>query len=145
LEQAHDLEMIFALQRARLVLTARAHRDLGEVSVASNVASRALATAEEAGDTWAMGWSLHVLIVVAIIQGDVAVALPMSDRALNVVVDNPALNDLSLLMQINKAVALGNSTGTTTRCMPRRSWRGRERAANRSRNCLRSSRVWRCR
>jgi DNA-binding CsgD family transcriptional regulator len=108
LEQANDQAAISAQQRARLlVLTARAHRDLGEVSVAGNVAARALATAEEAGDAWAMGWSLHVLIVVSIMKGDVSVALPLFDRALDVVGDDPSLNDLSLLLQINKAVALG--------------------------------------
>lgn len=122
LEQAHDLAAISAQQRARLlVLTARAHRDLGEVSVAGSVATKALATAEEAGDTWAMGWSLHVLIVVSIMKGDVTVALPLFDRALDVVGDDPSLNDLSLLLQINKAVALGNldryeeALGTATR------------------------------
>jgi DNA-binding CsgD family transcriptional regulator len=109
LEQAYELPAISAQQRARLlVLTARAHRDLGEVSVARTVATRALATAEEAGDTWAMGWSLHVLIVVSIMRGDVTVALPLFDRALDVVGNDPTLNDLSLLLQINKAVALGN-------------------------------------
>ena len=109
LEQAHELGAISAQQRARLlVLTARAHRDLGEVSVAGNVATQALAKAEEAGDTWAMGWSLHVLIVVSIMRGDVSVALPLFDRALDVVGDDPSLNDLSLLLQINKAVALGD-------------------------------------
>lgn len=108
LEQAHQLAAISAQQRARLlVLTARAHRDLGEVSVAGSVATRALATAEEAGDIWAMGWSLHVLIVVSIMRGDVTLALPLFDRALDVVGDDPSLSDLSLLLQINKAVALG--------------------------------------
>lgn len=108
LEHAHELPAISAQQRARLlVLTARAHRDLGEVTVAGNVATKALATAEEAGDTWAMGWSLHVLIVVSIMRGDVSMALPLFDRALDVVGNDPSLNDLSLLLQINKAVALG--------------------------------------
>jgi len=108
LEQAHELPAISAQQRARLlVLTARAHRDLGEVSLAGNVATKALATAEEAGDPWAMGWSLHVLIIVSIMRGDVSMALPLFDRALDVVANEPALNDLRLLLQINKAVALG--------------------------------------
>jgi DNA-binding CsgD family transcriptional regulator len=122
LERAHDLAEISAQQRARLlVLTARAHRDLGEVSVAGNVAAKALATAEEAGDTWALGWSLHVLTVVSIMRGDVALALPLFDRALDVIGDDPALTDLRLLLQINKAVALGDldrydeALGTATR------------------------------
>lgn len=96
-------------QRARLlVLTARAHRGLGEVTIAGSVAARALATAEEAGDTWALGWSLHVLTVVSIMRGDVATALPLFDRAVDIVGDDPDLTDLRMLLQINKAVALGN-------------------------------------
>jgi DNA-binding CsgD family transcriptional regulator len=109
LKQAHDLVEISAQQRARLlVLTARAHRDLGEVSIAGEVATKALATAEEAGDTWALGWSLHVLIVVSMMRGEVAQALPLFDRALRMIGDDPTLNDLQLLLQINKAVALGD-------------------------------------
>ncbi|MFL6119701.1 AAA family ATPase [Actinophytocola sp.] len=109
LERAHDIAGISAQQRARLlVLTARAHRDLGEVSVAGSVAAKALATAEEAGDNWAPGWSLHVLTVVSIMRGDVAMALPLFDRALDVIGDDPSLTDLRLLLQINKAVALGD-------------------------------------
>jgi DNA-binding CsgD family transcriptional regulator len=40
-------------------------------------------------------------------RGDVSVALPLFDRALDVVANEPALNDLNMLLQINKAVALG--------------------------------------
>jgi DNA-binding CsgD family transcriptional regulator len=106
---ARQLPGISTRQRARLlVLTARAHRGLGEVAVAGQVGAEALAAAEEAGDTWAVGWSLHVLIIVSIMQGDVLGALPLFDRALDAVVDDPTLVDLSLLLQINKAVALGD-------------------------------------
>jgi DNA-binding CsgD family transcriptional regulator len=99
---------ISAQQRARLlVLTARAHRGLGEVTIAGSVAAKALAAAEEAKDAWAMGWSLHVLTVVSIMRGDVSTALPLFDRAVDIVGDDPALTDLRLLLQINKAVALG--------------------------------------
>jgi DNA-binding CsgD family transcriptional regulator len=98
-----------ARQRARLlVLTARAHRDLGEVTVAGRVAAEALDTAEDAGDQWAIGWALHVLIIASIMRGDVASALPLFERALDVVGDNPGLTDLGLLLQINQAVALGD-------------------------------------
>jgi DNA-binding CsgD family transcriptional regulator len=100
---------VSARQRARLlVLIARAHRDLGEVNLAGKVAAEALATAEQAGDQWAIGWSLHVLIISAIMRGDVAASLPLFERALNVVGDNPGLTDLGLLLQVNKAVALGD-------------------------------------
>jgi DNA-binding CsgD family transcriptional regulator len=96
-------------QRARLlVMTARARRGLGEVTVAGKVASEALATAEKAGDRWALGWSLHVLIVVSIMRGEVSDALPMFDRALDVVADDTSLTDLGLLLQVNQAVAFGD-------------------------------------
>lgn len=106
--EAIALPTVSRRQRARLlVLAARAHRSLGQVSVAGQVATEALATAEEVGDTWARGWSLHVLIVVAMMRGDVAAALPLFERALDVVGDDPALTDLGLLLQINQSVALG--------------------------------------
>ena len=109
LARALALPGVSTQQRARLLVsTARAHRDLGEVTVAGKVATTALATAEEAGDSWATGWSLHVLSVVSIMRGDVTVALPLFERALDVVGDDPALTDLGLLLQINKAVALGD-------------------------------------
>ncbi|HEV2783929.1 MAG TPA: AAA family ATPase [Actinophytocola sp.] len=109
LNRALAVPTISTRQRARLlVLTARAHRDLGEVTVAGQVAADALRTAEEAGDQWAIGWSLHVLTIVSIMRGDVAAALPMFERGLRVVGDNPGLTDLGLLLQINKAVALGD-------------------------------------
>jgi DNA-binding CsgD family transcriptional regulator/tetratricopeptide (TPR) repeat protein len=95
--------------RARLlVLAARTHRNLGEVVAAGEIAASALATAEEAGDTWALAWSLHVLIVVSMMRGDVTNALPLFERALDVVGDDPTLTDLGLLLQINKSVALGD-------------------------------------
>lgn len=108
LEEAYELAEMSPQQRARLlVLTARAHRALGEVSVAGNVATKALAAAEEAGDKWALGWALHVMILVATMRGEVSHTLPLFDRALDVIGDDPELNDLGLLLQINKAIALG--------------------------------------
>lgn len=76
--------------------------------MAGKIAAKALATAEAAGDSWAVGWSLHMLIVVAMMGGAPGPALPLFDRALGVVADEPELIDLSLLLQINKAVALGD-------------------------------------
>lgn len=109
LGRALALPGVSAKQRARLlVLTARAHRNLGEVSLAGDLAAEALATAEEVGDKWAVAWSLHVLIVVSVMRGDVVGALPLFDRALDVVADDPALIDLGMLLEINKAVALGD-------------------------------------
>ena len=100
---------ISARHRARLlVLAARTHSNLGEVEKAGRVATSALAAASEAGDNWAMGWALHVLTIVTAVQGHMTDALPLFDRALAVTQADPALTDLRLLLQINKAVTLGN-------------------------------------
>ena len=100
---------ISARHRARLlVLAARTHINLGEVEKAGQVAASALAAASEAGDNWAMGWALHVLTLVTAVQGHLTDALPLFDRALAVTQADPALTDLRLLLQINKAVTLGN-------------------------------------
>jgi DNA-binding CsgD family transcriptional regulator len=95
--------------RARLlVLAARTHVYLGEVDKAGRVAAAALAAATEAGDNWAMGWALHVLTIVTAVQGHLTDALPLYDRALAVTESDTALTDLRLLLQINKALTLGN-------------------------------------
>ena len=100
---------ISARHRARLlVLAARTHSNLGEVEKAGQVAADALEAASEAGDNWAMGWALHVLTIVTAVQGQMTDALPLFDRALTVTRADPALTDLRLLLQINKAVTLGN-------------------------------------
>jgi DNA-binding CsgD family transcriptional regulator/tetratricopeptide (TPR) repeat protein len=98
-----------ARERARLlVLVARAQRDLGEVTTAGEVANESLATAEEVGDSLAIAWSLHVLIIVSMMRGDVIAALPLFERALKVVEGDTTLTDLGLLLQVNQAVALGD-------------------------------------
>jgi DNA-binding CsgD family transcriptional regulator len=100
---------ISARHRARLlVLAARTHDNLGETEKASQVATSALAAAAEAGDNWAMSWALHVLTVVTAVQGRMTDALPLFDRALAETQSDPALSDLRLLLQINKAVTLGS-------------------------------------
>jgi len=98
-------------QARLLVLTARTHCHLGQVDRAGQVAASALAMAGDAGDDWAIGWSLHVMTLVAMMQGRMADALPLFDRALKVTQADPTLTDLWLLLQINKAVALGNLDG----------------------------------
>jgi DNA-binding CsgD family transcriptional regulator len=100
---------ISARHRARLLaLAARTRLNTGEVEKAGPVAESALAVASAAGDNWAMGWALHVLTLVTALQGNVTDALPLHDRALAVTRSDPALTDLRLLLQINKAVTLGN-------------------------------------
>ena len=109
LYQALEMPGISGSHRARLLaLAARSHCSIGQVEKAGQVAATALATASETGDTWAMGWSLHVLTIVTAVQGQVTDALPLFDRALTVTQADPALTDLRLLLQINHAVALGN-------------------------------------
>jgi tetratricopeptide (TPR) repeat protein/transcriptional regulator with XRE-family HTH domain len=109
LDQALASPGISARHRARLlVLAARTHDNLGEVEKAGQVATNALAVASEAGDHWAMGWALHVLALVTSVQKQMADALPLFDRALAVTQADPALTDLRLLLQINKAIALGD-------------------------------------
>jgi DNA-binding CsgD family transcriptional regulator len=109
LDQALALPGISARHRARLlVLAARTHDNLGEVEKAGQVAATALAVGSEAGDNWAIGWALHVLTIVTSGQTEMADALPLFDRALTVTEGDPALTDLRLLLQINKAVTLGD-------------------------------------
>jgi DNA-binding CsgD family transcriptional regulator/tetratricopeptide (TPR) repeat protein len=109
LDQALASPGISVRHRARLLaLAARTHSNRGEVQKAGQVATTALAAAEEAGDNWAMGWALHVLTIVTSVQEQMTDALPLFDRALAVTQGDPALTDLRLLLQINKAVTLGD-------------------------------------
>ena len=100
---------ISARNRARLLVAiARTHRNLGQIELADQAASMALAEATEADDDWAVGWALHMLIITAGMQGRTSDALPLYDRALVVTQAEPALTDLRLLLQINQAVTLGD-------------------------------------
>ena len=92
--------------RARLlVLTARAHWNLGDADAAEKAALDA-ADAEPA-DEWVVGWSLHVRSIVLIERGDMAAALGLLDHAVRVIGRDGATAELSLLLRINRAVALG--------------------------------------
>jgi DNA-binding CsgD family transcriptional regulator len=109
LDRALETPGLSARHRARLLVgAARTHSSFGENETAGQVAGTALAAAEEASDNWAMGWALHVLSLVTAIQGRLTESLPLSDRALTVTRSDPGLTDLRLLLQINKAVTLGN-------------------------------------
>ena len=108
LDRALAVPGISARHRARLlVLAARTHSNFGQVEKAGLAATSALAAATEADDNWSMGWALHVLTLVTTVQGRMTDALPLFDRALAVTQADPALTDLRLLLQINKAVTLG--------------------------------------
>ena len=107
LELALNAPGINPKHRARLlVLAARTYLYFGDVEASGTEAKKALSSAEEASDTWATGWALHVLAAVATTRGDLADALPLYDRALTVAETDPALTDLGLLLQVNKAITL---------------------------------------
>jgi DNA-binding CsgD family transcriptional regulator len=107
LDEALSAPGISARHRARLlVLAARTHCKDGEFETGGQVASDALAAAEESGDTWSMGWALHVLAIGATVAGRMTEALPLYDRALTVAQAVPPLADLRLLLSLNKAAAL---------------------------------------
>jgi DNA-binding CsgD family transcriptional regulator len=109
LERALKAPGITAKHRGRLlVLAARTYLISGDIEASGVEARKALASAEDVGDTWATGWALHVLAMMATVRGELADALPLYDRALAVAETDPALTDLGLLLQINKAAALGN-------------------------------------
>ena len=109
LDRALATPGVSARHRARLlVLAARTHSYLGEAEKAGRVAAEALDAASEAGDNWAMSWALHVLTLVTTVQGHLTDALPLFDQALAMTESDPALTDLRLLLQINKAVALSD-------------------------------------
>jgi DNA-binding CsgD family transcriptional regulator len=109
LDRALATPGISTRQRARLlVIAARSHIQLGEIEKAGRLADMALVAGTEAADNWAMGWSLHVLALGAGMQGQMAEALVLFNRALAVTQADTALTDLRLLLQINKAVTLGS-------------------------------------
>ena len=109
LDQALGSPGVTGRRRARLlVLTARAHRHLGQVEMAGRAAVAGLAEATGVADSWATAWALHMLTGSAIMEGRTADALPLFDRALAVTQADPALTDLRLLLQLNKALALGD-------------------------------------
>jgi DNA-binding NarL/FixJ family response regulator len=109
LSQALTSPGLAARHRARLLaLATRAHFDLGALEKADGVAADALAAASEASDAWAMGWTLQMLALMAMVRGQLLDALSIYDRALTVTQADPALTDLRLLLQINKAAVLGN-------------------------------------
>jgi DNA-binding CsgD family transcriptional regulator len=109
LERALETPGITPKHRGRLlVLAARTYLYFGDAEASGVEARKALASAEDADDTWAIGWALFVLATMATVRGDLTDALPLYDRALAVAETDPALTDLGLLVQINKAAALGN-------------------------------------
>ncbi len=109
LDRAVTAPGLSARHRARLlVLGARIRFNIGETEQARQAAAEALAAATEAGDRRVIGWALHVLAMEAAMRGQMTDVLALFDRALAVTQADPALTDLGLLLQINKAVTLGH-------------------------------------
>jgi tetratricopeptide (TPR) repeat protein len=108
LDEALASPGISVKHRARLsVLAARTRLYFGQPEEAGREAENALASATAAQDTWATGWALQVLATKAALEGDPAAALPLYERGLAVTETDPALTDLGLLLQVNKAMMLG--------------------------------------
>jgi DNA-binding CsgD family transcriptional regulator len=108
LEEALAAPALQARHRGRLlVLAARLYCSIGRTGKAVPAATSALEAAEEAGDHWAAGWSLHVLALATAMQGDPVGALPLFNRALAATQTDPALADLRLLLLVNQAIVLG--------------------------------------
>ena len=109
LDQALASPGLSARHRARLlVLAARTHSNFGRAEEAARAAASALEAASEAGDSWAMGWALHMMALVTSVSGRLTEALPLYDRALTATQADPALADLRLLVQVNLAITLGS-------------------------------------
>jgi DNA-binding CsgD family transcriptional regulator len=109
LDRALAAPGISARHRARLLaFAARTHLNSSEAEKAGRVAAEALEVASEVSDNWAMGSALLVMALVTSTRGDMTEALPLFDRALTVTESDPTLTDLRLLLQLNKAVTLGN-------------------------------------
>jgi tetratricopeptide (TPR) repeat protein len=108
LDRALASPRLSARHQARLlVLAARTRSLAGEVTVADRIAVQALAVAEEAGDSWAKAWALSTMAFSAIVQGQLRQALSLLDRAAGAAQGEPSLDDLCLLVRINKAATLG--------------------------------------
>ncbi|MFI9385445.1 ATP-binding protein [Kutzneria sp. NPDC052558] len=91
--------------RARLLaLTARAHFNHGDPDAAEKAALDAVDAAPT--DEWVVGWSLHVRSIVLIQRGHMTDALDLLDHAVRVIGRDGATAELSLLMRVNRAVAL---------------------------------------
>jgi tetratricopeptide (TPR) repeat protein len=107
LDEALSSPRLSGRHRARLlVLVARTRSVRGELEAADQAAAGALTIAEESGDSWVKAWALSTMALDAMVQGKLAHALSLSDRAVAAAQGDPSLADLRLLVQINKAAAL---------------------------------------
>ncbi|MFB9321428.1 helix-turn-helix transcriptional regulator [Cryptosporangium minutisporangium] len=98
-----------ARHRARLLISVgRAHRMVGQVELAEKAGEEARAFALESNDRWALAWALHILCIATVTRGAGAESIPLFDQAVAATADELSLTDLRLLVQLNRAVALGD-------------------------------------
>ncbi|MFG1924854.1 AAA family ATPase [Cryptosporangium sp. NPDC048952] len=107
--KALDNPALTARHRARLLISVgRAHRMVGQVQLAGKAAEEARALALECGDRWALAWALHILSATSVTRGGTTESLSFYDQAIAATADDLSLTDLRLLVQINRAVWLGD-------------------------------------
>jgi len=95
--------------RARLmVIAARTRCMVGEVEFGGELAGAAFEAATAADDLPTTARALSVLSFVRAMSGDDLESLRMAERALAVAEGDPALADLRLTLDINRAAVLGN-------------------------------------
>jgi len=98
-----------ARHRARLLISlGRAHRVAGQVKLAEKAAEQARALAIECNDRWALSWALHLLSIASATGGGSVESLALYDDAIAATADDLSLIDLRLLVQINRAIWLGD-------------------------------------
>jgi DNA-binding CsgD family transcriptional regulator/tetratricopeptide (TPR) repeat protein len=91
---------------ARLKALAARCRYRGDMPGAAEAAEEALATARQAGDPWAIAYALHAVGNIAGEAGRYTEELAYYDQGEAVAGDDPALADLRVLFQVNRAAAL---------------------------------------
>ncbi|SHN45971.1 helix-turn-helix transcriptional regulator [Cryptosporangium aurantiacum] len=95
--------------RARLLISVgRVHRMVGQVQLAEKAAEQARTLAIQCNDRWALAWALHLLSIAKVTRGGSAESLSLYDDAIAATADDLSLTDLRLLVQINRAIWLGD-------------------------------------
>ncbi|GAA5180193.1 LuxR family transcriptional regulator [Rugosimonospora acidiphila] len=95
-------------QARLLVMAARVYRSLGRITEAGRTAQDALAAAQAAGDSWSIAWALAVVALVRAHLAEPTPALALVEQALTATAEAATLNDLRLLLHINKGMLLNS-------------------------------------
>jgi DNA-binding CsgD family transcriptional regulator len=96
------------LRSVRAVVLASDAQSDAQHHAADLAAAEALADADRAGDRFAAGYALHVRSVVHFFDGDDPGCLAITERALEVIGDDPETADLQLLLLRNRLSSLTN-------------------------------------